>query len=102
MQTSSLSFLSKLQLAGLLFGLALSFGCQKNVFQPEPAAPPAMKSVPAVRLNYRYEADVPAPAIDANARAADRNSLVQSDFDKNKRTEERSVGKEWRGRGSAY
>jgi hypothetical protein len=88
MQTSSLSFLSKLQLAGLLFGLALSFGCQKNVFQPEPAAPPAMKSVPAVRLNYRYEADVPAPAIDANARAADRNSLVQSDFDNNRGVDE--------------
>ena len=41
-----------------------------------------MSSVPAVRLNFRYEADVPAPASDAvNAAAQEINAAVQADFD---------------------
>ena len=57
-------------------------GCQKDGFkQPETAAP-AFKDVPAVRLNYRYEADVPAPSADSSAQPADeRDPGVQADFD---------------------
>ncbi|MEO7539362.1 MAG: hypothetical protein ABIV21_05005 [Pyrinomonadaceae bacterium] len=50
--------------------------------QQQNAAAPAFKDVPAVRLNYRYEADVPAPSGDPNAQPAEeRNPGVQSDFD---------------------
>ncbi len=87
MRTSNCTFLSKLPIAGLLFWVSLSFGCEKNIFQPEPVAPPAMKSVPAVRLNFKYEADVPAPITDTKT-AAERDPAVQSDFDTNRPVDE--------------
>ena len=44
-----------------------------------------MRDVPAVRLNFRYEADVPAPALDGNkASAEERNTDLQADFDANR------------------
>jgi len=55
--------------------------CQKNVLQPQSSAPTAMKEVPAVRLNYRYEPDVPAPSETARP-AEERNAAVQNDFDR--------------------
>lgn len=45
-----------------------------------------LSGVPAVRLNYRYEADVPAPTLPAS-QAEERNAGVQADFDTN-RTQE--------------
>lgn len=77
--------LSKLPFAALLLGISVNFGCQNKIFQPEPVAPPAMKTVPAVRLNYRYEPDVPTPSAEADkANAEERNAAVQSDFDANR------------------
>lgn len=59
---------------------ALLSGCQN--FQPANTAPTAMREVPAVRLNYRYEADVPQPSADPNQPLAEeRNAAVQADFD---------------------
>lgn len=44
-----------------------------------------MRDVPAVRLNYKYEADVPPPTSQDNKAAADeRNAAIQSDFDANR------------------
>jgi len=40
--------------------------------------------VPAVRLNYRYEADVPPPTEPAKGQSEERNSAVQNDFDSNR------------------
>lgn len=74
----------KLPAAALLLGTVLLSGCQNNIFQKENAPAPAMRDVPAVRLNYRYEADVPAPAADATKTAEERNAAVQSDFDANR------------------
>ena len=66
---------------GFLYGGVLLFsGCQNNVFQAQSVAPPVMGAVPAVRLNFRYEADVPAPGAAAVA-GEERNAAVQSDFD---------------------
>ena len=66
-------------------GVLLLSGCQGNMFQQQNTAPPAFSSVAAVRLNFRYEADVPAPASDANKIAAEeRNASVQADFDANR------------------
>lgn len=50
--------------------------------------PASLSSVPSVRLNYRYEADVPAPEITEKANADDRNAAVQADFDQNRTQEQ--------------
>ncbi|MEO6656281.1 MAG: hypothetical protein ABIO36_09390 [Pyrinomonadaceae bacterium] len=66
---------------GILVGAVLIIsGCQNNVFQPQNAAPPTLGTVPAVRLNFRFEADVPAPSAAATA-GEERNAAVQADFD---------------------
>jgi Tol biopolymer transport system component len=41
----------------------------------------SMKEVPAVRLNFRYEGDVPAPQTDPQNAPEERNQAVQGDFD---------------------
>jgi hypothetical protein len=74
--------LSKLAGPGFFGLMLLTAGCQNNPFQPQNPQPTALGAVPAVRLNYRYEPDVPAPANGA-ARTTDeeRNTAVQTDFD---------------------
>jgi hypothetical protein len=70
-----------------LFGSLLIFltGCQKNIFQSPSVAPVVMRDVPALRLNFRYEADVPAPPeAQKNAPAEQRNAAIQNDFDQNR------------------
>lgn len=64
----------------------LSFaGCQQNsVFQPATVSPASLRDVPAQRLNYRFEPDVPAPTEDANPQTQERNATVQADFDQNR------------------
>ena len=77
---------SKLLCAGLMGSIMLSIGCQNNIFQPQNAATPtALREVPAVRFNFKYEADVPGPTFDLGKAASDeRNAAVQSDFDANR------------------
>ena len=43
-----------------------------------------MKDVAAVRLNYRYEADVPPPDLTKDVAKEERNAAVQGDFDANR------------------
>ncbi|MGB5012517.1 MAG: hypothetical protein WBO68_00695 [Pyrinomonadaceae bacterium] len=61
----------------------LASGCSSGVSNNAVPKVTAMRDVPAVRLNYRYEADVPAPTLNA-AVAEDRNPAVQADFDTNR------------------
>ncbi|MFM9903140.1 MAG: hypothetical protein ACKVQJ_01050 [Pyrinomonadaceae bacterium] len=69
----------------LLGGVLLVSSCQNSIFQPPQAAVSALRDVAAVRLNFRYEGDVPAPTLDAAKISADeRNAGVQSDFDSNR------------------
>lgn len=76
---------SKLPFTVLLGSVLLLAGCQNNLFQPQSAPPPTLRDVPAVRFNFRYEADVPAPTLDTGKAVADeRNAAVQSDFDTNR------------------
>lgn len=54
---------------------------------PEPVAPSgpvitSLQEVPAVRLNFRYEGDVPPPSDDRPANDNERNAAVQEDFDR--------------------
>ena len=78
-------FSKSLRLA-LIGCMLLISACQSNIFQSQNvAAPTALRDVPAVRLNFRYEADVPAPTIDVEkASAEEKNESIQSDFDTNR------------------
>lgn len=81
---------SKLNLkltAVLLIAVLLSASCQRAV-SDKSAAPQALRDIPALKLNFRFESDVPEPAaVQASATTEERNQAVQSDFDNN-RTQE--------------
>lgn len=71
----------------ILFGLLIfAFSaCRNQVNQPSGVAPSSLRDVPALRLNFRYEADVPAPDLTNEAsQIEERNGLVQADFDQNR------------------
>jgi len=60
---------------------ALTAACGGTV-KTGPAAV-SIADIPAVRLSYRYEADVPAPQLPVSA-AEEKNAAVQADFDQNR------------------
>lgn len=71
----------------LLFAFVLSaFGCQKTVVEnKQTVAPQTLRDVPATRLNFRLESDVPAPTLtNENVQSQERNAAVQNDFDQNR------------------
>ncbi len=69
----------------LLIGSVLIVSsCRQNLFQSESPKVSGLKEVPAVRLNYRYEADVPAPVDNKKASGDERIAAVQTDFDQNR------------------
>ncbi|KXK06586.1 MAG: hypothetical protein UZ17_ACD001000389 [Acidobacteria bacterium OLB17] len=70
------------RLAILCALLLLSAGCSAPAAKDGPTASP-IADLPAVRLNYRYEADVPAPQLPAVS-AEERNAAVQADFEQNR------------------
>lgn len=60
-------------------------GCSRSgVDVPGGAAPSSLSEVPAVRLNYRYEADVPPPDPSKDPARDERSPSVQADFDANR------------------
>ncbi len=72
----------------LLFTLlASAVGCQKPIFNKETVAPANLRDVPSLRLNFRFEADVPAPATNNQAQLEERNATVQNDFDQSRSLE---------------
>ena len=73
----------------LLLTLVLSaVSCQKTIFEKETVAPITLRDVTALRLNFRFEPDVPAPT-DTNqpTQIEERNPTVQNDFDQNRSLE---------------
>ncbi len=77
---------AKLILIALVFS---AFGCEKSVFQSPTVAPATLRDVPAVKLNFRFETDVPAPPANAaqTAQSEERNAAIQNDFDQNRAQE---------------
>lgn len=67
-----------------IFALLSLTGCQSTVFQPQTVAPATLRDVPAQRLNYRFEPDVPAPTEEVDPQTQERNAAVQADFDQNR------------------
>jgi len=68
----------------LIAAFAFCIGCSRNGVDLPGASPSALKEVPAVRLNYRYEADVPPPDPPKDAAKEERSAPVQNDFDANR------------------
>jgi Tol biopolymer transport system component len=65
--------------------LFLFTSCQKSIFESPTVSPTSLRDVPALRLNYRFESDVPAPPESSEAGKPDeRNAAVQTDFDQNR------------------
>jgi Tol biopolymer transport system component len=76
----------------IIFTLAVclpSFSaCEKNVFQSPTVTPTSFKDVSALRLNFRFEADVPQPTIVAPPQNIElKNDAIQADFDQNRSPE---------------
>ena len=67
--------------------LLSAVGCQQRIFEKETVAPATLRDVPALRLNFRFEPDVPAPTISNQAQTEERNAAVQNDFDQNRSLE---------------
>jgi hypothetical protein len=65
------------------FSAVLLWGCSTEKMPSGGGLPSSLKDVPSVRLNYRYEADVPAPEV-AEKTAEERVAAVQADFDQNR------------------
>ncbi len=71
-----------------LISILGSGGCRQTVFQkPANNAPTTLRVVPALRLNFRFETDVPAPTVASPAPTEERNAAVQADFDANRSQE---------------
>lgn len=69
-------------IALILIGLA---ACQRNETDSPTVTPSSLGGVPSVRLNFRFENDVPAPTVTGqNAPAEEKNNAVQADFDQNR------------------
>jgi hypothetical protein len=70
----------------IVFTLLLAtIACQKSIFESSTVSPASLRDVPALRLSYRYEADVPAPSDPTKlAPVEEKNAAVQADFDANR------------------
>ena len=77
-------FFTRHAAAGLLFATIFS-GCGRGPANNSNSAPTAFSQVPAVRLSFRYEADVPGPEPQGNpAQSDERSAAIQADFDQNR------------------
>lgn len=71
----------------LVFALAaflLIAACSTEKMPGGGGLPASLKDVPAVRLNFRYEPDIPPPETTEKSGAEERNAAVQADFDQNR------------------
>lgn len=72
----------KLLLLAAISASLLFTGCGSDIFKGQPSTA-AIRETPAVRLNYRYEPDVPAPTLDPR-KTDEKNEAIQADFDANR------------------
>lgn len=72
----------------LFIFLFSALGCQKTNLESQTFAPASLRDVPALKLNFRFESDVPAPELTNRViQTEDRNPAVQADFDQNRQQE---------------
>lgn len=84
MTAERLKRITMIKIGGLALVSVLSFACGSGSSPTSAGLPATMKEIPAARLNYRYEADVPKPPDPPAAASQDRNAAIQSDFDQNR------------------
>lgn len=65
----------------LLIGLS---GCQRTATDAPTVTPSSLRGVSALKLNFRFENDVPAPPASPNAPVEEKNNAIQADFDQNR------------------
>jgi hypothetical protein len=71
-----------------LWAVCLLAACGREPASNSNIAPTAFSQVPAIRLSFRYEADVPGPGDQAAAtQPEERNAGIQADFDQNRAEE---------------
>jgi hypothetical protein len=70
-------------LAAAVATLLFAISCQRDARQSQSSAPSTLSEVPAARLNFHYEPDVPGPA-DNSVKNEERNAAIQADFDQNR------------------
>ncbi len=69
--------------AAALFAVLLQFAaCSTEKMSGGGGLPASLAEVPSVRLNYRYEADVPSPEATEKPPAEERHPGVLADFDR--------------------
>ena len=75
--------------AVVLLAVLLQFtACTTEKMPGGGGLPSSLAEVPSVRLNYRYEPDVPAPETSDKAPVEEKNPAVLADFDQNRQTEQ--------------
>ena len=72
------------KLVSILTALFLIAACSSEKMPGGGGLPASLKEVPSVRLNFRYEPDVPAPETTEKTGVEERNVAVQTDFDQNR------------------
>ncbi len=72
-----------MRICAVLLALA-AMSCGENSETPEQPLITSLSEVPSVRLNFRYEADVPPPGNVRPAASLERDLKVQADFDRNR------------------
>ncbi len=66
----------------------LAISCQNPVIKQSEQTPGTLAAVPAQRLNFRFEADVPAPPeVEKTGQSDERIPAIQNDFDVNRALE---------------
>ncbi len=69
----------------LIFSLFIFSACEKNIFKSSEVSATTLRDVPALKLNFRYEADVPTPTIAEKTELTEqKNTAIQADFDQNR------------------
>lgn len=75
-------FSSIFTIALILIGAS---ACGKTATDTPTVAPSSLSGIPSLRLNFRFENDVPAPTVNnQTAPAEEKNNAVQADFDQNR------------------
>lgn len=68
----------------ILFLFVLA-ACQRNTPDAPTVMPAALRNVPALKLNFRFENDVPEPPpTNAQSQTEEKNNAIQADFDQNR------------------
>ena len=79
----SCRFVRQFLFLALTSGVSLFIACGRDATTGPAGVPTSLSQVPATRLNFRYESDVPGPTEQPQTNE-ERNAAIQADFDQNR------------------